>query len=92
MKLVDAFGEDTDTFKKIYGQLVEADKAMALQFTEVGKSGGTVPAERVFMAKVEEIQKRDGIPQTRAVDKAMQEAPQLYLDYEKSQRSLAGRQ
>lgn len=88
MKLADTFGENTSEFNEMLGVLKAADKALALQFHEVGKAGGAVPAEKVWNAKVEEISKRDKLDIGHATHKAMEEAPELYLDYEQQHRHM----
>jgi hypothetical protein len=91
-KLADAFGEDSAEFKKLLTDLKNADKALSEQFSEIGKAArGDVPALAVFDAKVEEISKRDKIDKPHAVAKAMEEAPELYLEYERSQRHALAR-
>jgi len=91
-KLAEAMGEGSEQFNKVMGQLREADKALSLHFTEVGAAGGTVPAAKAFDAKVEEIAKRDKIDTPHAVEKAMMEAPELYLDIERQTRRKAAQQ
>ena len=83
MKLAEALGDGSEQFAKVMGNLVAADKALAPHFTEVGKSGGSVPALRVFEAKVEEIAKRDKLDNAHATERAMFEAPDLYRAYER---------
>jgi HPt (histidine-containing phosphotransfer) domain-containing protein len=91
-KLADTFGEDSQEFKKMLGNLKSADKVLESQFSEIGKAArGDVPALAAFDAKVEEIAKRDKIDKPHAVGKAMEEAPELYLDYERSQRQAVAR-
>ena len=89
MKLADAFGEDSEFFKAELANGKAADTALALQFREVGKSGGAVPIEKALDAKVAEIRKRDNIDEPHAMQKAMEEAPELYIDYtrQRQQRS-----
>jgi hypothetical protein len=84
MQLADALpgGENGEPFKKQMELLKSADKAIGIHFGEVGKAGGTVPALAAFEAKVEEISKRDKLDKAHATEKAMFEAPELYIDYE----------
>ena len=51
-----------------------------------GKHGGPIPAEAAFNAQVEEIAKRDKIDKPHAIEKALRECPELYLEYEHGQR------
>ncbi len=90
MTLADSLpgGEKGDAFTKMLQTLKAADKALAIHFGEVGKAGGEVPALKVFDAKVEEISKRDKIDTAHAIEKAMMENPELYLDYEQQHRQL----
>lgn len=89
MDLADKFGEDSDTFKMFLGSLKTADKSIASNYGEVGKSGGgTIPVEKVLEAKVEEIAKRDRIDTAHAWEKALVENPDLYYDYERQHRAL----
>ena len=91
-KLADAFGEDSAQFKKVLNDLKSADKVLSERFSEVGKAArGDIPALAAFDAKVEEISKRDKIDKPHAVGKAMEEAPELYLEYERSQRGIVAR-
>lgn len=84
-------GENSDVFKRYLANLEVADKSMLIHYGEVGKAGaGTIPAEKVFMAKAEEIAKRDNISQAKAVDKAMQENPELYMAFEQDHRRAIG--
>lgn len=86
-----AGGETSEVFKRYLANLEAADKSMLIHFGEVGKSGSSViPAEKVFMAKAEEIAKRDKISTAKAVDKAMMENPELYLAYEQDHRRAIG--
>jgi hypothetical protein len=84
MQLADALpgGENGEPFKKQMELLKSADKAIGIHFGEVGKAGGMVPALAAFEAKVEEISKRDKLDKAHATEKAMFEAPELYIDYE----------
>ena len=87
MKMADAFGgENSPEFKRVFDTMKSADKVLSNQFHEIGKVGGMVPAEAAFNAKVAEIAKRDNITQPKAVEKALQEAPELYQEYEHAQR------
>jgi hypothetical protein len=94
MKLADAFGDGSEAFKKVFETLKSADKTLGTKwFTEVGKGGdgsgaGVAPALAKFDAKVEEISKRDKIDKAHAVEKALMEAPDLYLQYEHDQRQI----
>jgi hypothetical protein len=88
MKMADVYGEDTPEFNEMLGVLKAADRALSIQFHEVGKAGGAVPAEKVWNAKVEEIAKRDRLDVGHATRKAMEEAPELYLDYEQQHRQM----
>lgn len=91
-KLADTFGEESQSFKKLLGDLRNADQVLGNQFSEIGKAArGDIPALSVFDGKVEEIAKRDKIDKAHAVEKAMMEAPELYLDYERSQRQIVAR-
>ena len=91
-KLAESFGEESQSFRKLLGDLKNADKILGDQFSEIGKAArGELPALAVFDAKVEEISKRDKIDKPHAVAKAMEEAPELYLDYERNQRQVVAR-
>jgi hypothetical protein len=92
MQLANAMpgGETGDLFKKYMADMVNADKAMTIHFGEAGKPGGSIPAEKAFMAKADEIAKRDNISQGKAVAKVMDESPDLYIAYEQQQRMLHG--
>jgi len=91
-KLADTFGEESSEFKKMLGNLKSADKVLEQQFSEIGKAAkGNIPTLAAFDAKVEEISKRDKIDKPHAVAKAMEEAPELYLDYEREQRQIIAR-
>jgi hypothetical protein len=93
MKLAEAFGgEDSEMFKAEFEEKKAADRALALQFREVGKSGGVVPVEKMLDAKVAEIQKRDNIDEPHAMAKAAQEAPELFMDYDRQKRQLVHQQ
>jgi hypothetical protein len=93
MKLADALGgEQSDDFMKTLADLKAADKALAIHYGEVGKAGGTIPAERAWEAKVHEIAKRDNISEGKATAKAMEECPEVYLDYERQHRQFAVQQ
>ena len=92
MKLADAFGEGTESFTKMFDTLKSADKTLGSKwFSEIGKGGdgSAMPALAKFDAKVAEISKRDNIDNSHAVEKALMEAPDLYLDYERDQRHAA---
>lgn len=89
MKMADALGgENSEAFKSIFKTMQEADKVLAKNFVEVGKLGGPIPALQAFDAKVAEISKRDSVDNAHAIDKAMQEHPELYMEYEKQQRAV----
>lgn len=91
-KLADTFGEESADFKKLLGDLKNADKLLAEQYSEIGKAArGNIPSLAAFDAKVEEISKRDRIDKPHAVAKALEEAPELYLDYEREQRQIVAR-
>ncbi len=91
MSLADSLpgGEAGNVFKQTFDNLKAADKALSLHFGEVGKAGGPIPAEKALDAKVEEICKRDHLDKAHGMMKAMQEAPELYLDYERQHRQYA---
>lgn len=82
MKMADALGDDSEDFQKVLASLKAADDALAKHFTEVGKAGGAIPADKAWDAKVQSIAKRDSISIGKATERAMDEDPQLYLDYE----------
>ena len=86
MQLADAFGEDSEFFKAELLNGKAADTALAIQFREVGRDGGAVPVEKAIDAKVSEIRKRDGIDESHAMAKAMEEAPALFVDYDNQKR------
>ena len=86
MTVADALGEGSEVFKAYMDNLTAADKAMTIHFGEVGKSGGTIPAEKALEAKAQEIAKRDRIDSSHAMAKAMEEAPELYIAYEQQHR------
>ena len=90
MKMADAFGGETsEGYTKVLGVMKQADKALETNFQEIGKvGGGVLPALKVFEAKVDEIAKRDSVDKAHATEKAMSEAPDLYLAYEHDQRQL----
>jgi hypothetical protein len=91
-KLADTFGEESQQFRKVLNDMKNADKVLSERFSEVGKAArGDIPALSVFDAKVEEISKRDKIDKSHAVAKAMEEAPELYLEYERQQRGIIAR-
>ena len=92
MKMADAFGEDSDTFKKFLGQLKAADGIIAPRFGEVGKSGGPIRGEQALEAQVREIAKRDRCTVEKAWTKVPDECPQLWAEYEVERRQVAGRQ
>jgi flagellar biosynthesis GTPase FlhF len=93
LKLAEALGgEEGEDFKKTLADLKSADRALAMHFGEVGKAGGSVPAEKAWDAKVEEIAKRDSVTVGKATAKAMQECPEMYLDYERQHRQYAVQQ
>jgi len=93
MKLADALGDGSDGFKKMMDSLTAADKAVASQFVEIGKSGGGgIPALKAFEAAVEEITKRDHISVGKATERVMMEQPRLYQDYDKDRRQAALKQ
>src|ERR1017187_8733541 len=83
MKMADALGgENSESFKNLFNTLKSADKALSMSFTEIGKSGASIPALAAFDAKVTEISKRDSIDKSHATEKAMFESPELYQEYE----------
>jgi len=89
MKFADTLGDGSAAFEKVLGQLVQADQVLGSEhYAEFGKSGGAVPAESILMAKVEEIQKRDNISQSKAMEKLMTEQPAVYMDYEREKRNV----
>jgi hypothetical protein len=91
-KLAEAWGEDSAEFRSELSIQKNQDKILATQFSEIGKaSRGDIPSLAVFDAKVEEIVKRDHIDKAHAVAKAMEEAPQLYMDYEREKRQIVSR-
>jgi hypothetical protein len=91
-RIADTFGENSVSFKKMLDAQKSADQVLSERFSEIGKAArGDIPALAVFDAKVEEIAKRDKIDKPHAVAKAMEEAPELYLDYERSQRGIVAR-
>ena len=92
MKLADAFGEDSEFFKAELANSCAADTALAIQFREVGRTGGAVPIEKALDAKVEEIMKRDKIDQSHAMAKASEEAPELFIDYDRQKRHAVAQQ
>ncbi len=94
MSLADSLpgGEAGDVYKQTFDNLKAADKALSLHYGEVGKAGGPIPAEKVLDAKVAEISKRDKISISKAMEKAMLEAPELYLDYERQHRQYVTQQ
>lgn len=84
-------GENTELFKRYLGNLEIADKSMLVHYGEVGKAGaGVIPAEKVLMAKVEEVAKRDNITSAKAMDKVMADHPELYMAYEQDHRRAIG--
>ncbi len=95
MTLADSLpgGEKGESFKKVFEGMKGADAAYKGQFTEIGKhgGGGSGTALGAFDAKVEEIAKRDKIDTPHAIEKALKESPDLYLEYEKDQRQMVGR-
>lgn len=92
MSVADLAGETSDMFKRYLSNLETADKSMLIHFGEVGKSGvGVIPAEKVFLAKVDEVAKRDKINVGKATAKVMDENPELYLAYEQQQRTMLNR-
>jgi len=91
-KMADVYGEDSEDFNALLTTMKAADRTLALSFGEVGKAGGTIPAERAWDAAVEKISKRDSISIAKATGKAMEEVPELYLDYERSHRQYAVQQ
>ena len=92
MKLADSLGDGSTAFDDIMKSLVEADKAIAVHFTEVGKSGGNIPALLVFEKRVSDVSKSNNISVAKATEKVMKDEPQLYLAYEHEQRQQALRQ
>ena len=86
-------GENGAAFKKVFDGMKAADAAYKTACEEVGKSGDgtTIPALKVFEAKVEEISKRENITKSKATEKVMMEHPQLYLDYEHATRQAVQR-
>jgi hypothetical protein len=91
-KLADTFGEQSQHFKKLMSDFKNADKVLSEKYSEIGKAArGDIPALAVFEAKVEEISKRDKLDKPHAVEKAMMENPELYLEYERSQRGIVAR-
>lgn len=91
MTMADAMpgGETGELFTKYMTNLKAADQALSGHFAEVGKSGsGPIPAEKAFFAKVAEIRKSDSkLDEAHAVEKVMIENPELYIQYEKAQRT-----
>jgi hypothetical protein len=88
MKLADSFGEKSETFTKMLSQLKKADEAFKSSFSEIGKTGGNIPAAAAWMAKVAEIQKRDNISEGQASLKAYEEAPDLVMDYDRQRPAM----
>lgn len=87
MQLADGLGgENSEAFKGVFKTMKDADSVIAKSFSEVGKLGAPIEAEAAFMAKAAEISKRDNISQSKAVEKALEENPELYLAYEKGTR------
>ena len=88
MTLADSLpgGENGEAFKKVFSQFKAADASLKNNFVEIGKHGGPIPAEAAFNAQVEEIAKRDKIDKPHAIEKALRECPELYLEYEHGQR------
>ena len=86
MKMADSCGgENSESFKLVFKTMKDADEVVKRSFTERGKPGGPIPAEAAFMAKVDEIAKRDSIDKPHAVEKAMMENAELYMEYERGQ-------
>jgi hypothetical protein len=92
MKMADAFGEDSDTFKKFFNQLKTADSAIAPRFGEVGRPGGPIKGEKALEARVNEIAKRDKISVAKAWTRVPEECPDLWMEYELDRRQVAARQ
>jgi len=85
MKMADAFGEQSKDYTELLDAMKSADKALAGEFGEVGKSGqgnGVIPMERVFNAEVEKIAKRDNCDVGKATFTLMKENPQLFAEYD----------
>lgn len=85
-------GENGAAFKKMMGFLKAADKALSIQFGEVGRPGGEIRAEAALNAKAAEIAKRDNTDIHHAMAKAASECPELYVEYERERRESFPRQ
>jgi hypothetical protein len=89
MEMADKFGEQSQVFKQYLETQKAADKAIAMQFTEVGKvGGGELPAIKAFDAAVDEIRKRDNVSVAKATDRVMSEHPELYMEYDRQKRQV----
>lgn len=84
MKMADALGgEDSDDFKAAFGVMREADRALAMRFTEFGK--GALPnassAEGQLDVLADNIAKRDRISKADAYVKAAEENPAIWRQF-----------
>lgn len=83
MDMADALGGETgDKFKRAFGAMKSADAALKPSFNEIGKwGGGQIPAGQELEARATAIAKRDSIDLGHAMEKAMNENPDLYRQY-----------
>jgi hypothetical protein len=77
---------DEETQKEAEEMLDSAEKAVSLAFERVGKFDPAAEptrkaAEDTFMSKVSEIQKRDNVSKTAAMQKARREHPEAFNAY-----------
>ena len=86
-KLADVYGEDTEDFKTTFNVLKQADKALSAHFREKGGVGAdNVPVSKQIDLTVSEIRKRDKIDEGHAMMKAMEEHPELFMEYNEQKR------
>jgi hypothetical protein len=95
MQLADSLGgEEGEAFKRVMGTMKAADAALDPKFREVGKWGGAanLPAGKQLDANAIAISKRDKITVEKAYSVAMEESPDLVLQYDREQRQFARNQ
>ena len=74
-------GEESESFKKMFGTLKSADIALSANYRERGSAGSGGSVLGALDAKTEEIAKRDSVSREVAFAKAMKENPKLYEQY-----------